>query len=86
MKILAKSMQKRDKRNVIHYLRAFQKLGGRVNRVDQWCIFLYLGGFEVLELHDVEQWVKVITEIPDIELFPINNPSIINNNKMGVPL
>ena len=55
-------------------MRVVNKFGGRVNRVDQWCIFLYLGSFEVMELHDVEQWMKVVTEVPDIELPPINNP------------
>ena len=63
-------------------MRVFQKEEKRVNSVDQWCTFLFLGGFEGTELHAVEKWANFITEVSDIEFLPINNPPIINTNKI----
>ena len=47
-------------------MRVVYKEEKRVNRIDQRFIFLFLGGFKVIELHDVEQRVKAVTEVPQI--------------------
>ena len=57
-----------------------------VNSVDQWCIFLLPGDFEGTELNAVEEQANVITGVSDIEFLPIKNTSIINTNKIEVPL
>ena len=55
-------------------MRVIQKEEKRVNIVDRLCIFLVLGGFEGMEIHSVEQYVKVVTEVSNIKFLPINNP------------
>ena len=67
-------------------MRVVQKEYKMVNRVDRWCIFLFLGGFKCMELNAVEKWLNVINEVPDIKFFSINKPSIINTNKIELPL
>ena len=67
-------------------MRFVQKVDRRVDIVDQWCIFLFLGVFEVMELHAVEKWANFITEVSYIVFLPINTPSIINTNEIEVTL
>ena len=67
-------------------MRLVQKVDRRVDIVDQWCIFLFLGVFEVMELHAVEKWANFITEVSYIVFLPINTPSIINTNEIEVTL
>ena len=82
---MAKRYQNRDKTDVLQDVRVvYKEVYGLIGLVN--AVFLFLGGFEGMELHDVEQWVNIVTEIPDIKFFPINNPSIINANKIEVPI
>ena len=67
-------------------MRVVQKEEKMVNSVDQWCIFLFLGGFEGMELHALDKKANFVTEVSYIEFLPINNPSIINTNKPEAPL
>ena len=74
------------KKGLFKDLRVVWKEVKRLNMIDQWCIFLFRGNFEGMEIYDVEKWVKFITEGPDTVYFPINNPYIKGANKTEVPL
>ena len=65
-KDIGKILSERAKRGMLQDMILVHKKEKRVNGVDQWCIFIFLGGFKVMEVHAVEQWVKVITEVPEI--------------------
>ena len=67
---------------VLRYLRAVCKEKKSVNIFYQWCSVLCHREFEGMELYDVKLWVKVITEFPETEYFPTNNPFSQNGKKI----
>ena len=57
-------------------MRVVQKEEKRVNMVDRWCIVLFHGDLEGMEIYSIGLWSKIIAEGSDTTYFSINNPII----------